>query len=172
MFCDSIMRSLSYLIDIAREDLMAESNAHTTGEEIIALERAALDRWGRGDPGGFLELYGNEITYFDPSTAARIDGHQAMVDYYRPWTGMIQIDRYELLNPRVVVEGDMALLTYNLVNYYLDEHGTEAVGSAWNSTTVFQRRGGTWKSIHSHWSFTRHPKLQDLTLESSERQAG
>jgi hypothetical protein len=43
--------------------------------------------------------------------------------------------RYDL-NPQVVVDGDMALLTYNLVNYVMDTSGAESVGSRWNSTTV------------------------------------
>ncbi len=63
------------------------------------LERGALDRWGKGDPDGFLELYAADITYFDPVTARRIDGHQAMANYYRPWVGKIEIARYEMLNP-------------------------------------------------------------------------
>ena len=137
-------------------------------DRIVRLERAALDRWGKGDPGGFLELYGADITYFDPTTAARLDGHQAMADYYRPWTGKIQIDRYEMVNPQVVVDGQMALLTYNLVNYIRDPQGGESVGSRWNSTTVFQRQGETWKSVHSHWSFTRHQAFQNMSAEASE----
>jgi hypothetical protein len=28
---------------------------------------------------------------------------------------------------------------------------------------------GAWKSIHSHWSFTSHPALQAMTVETSER---
>jgi ketosteroid isomerase-like protein len=144
------------------------ADPRTATEDIVVLERNALDRWGKGDPGGFLELYGAAITYFDPLTAARIDGHHAMVDYYRPWTGKIHIARYEMLNPHVVVDGDMALLTYNLVNYILDGQGVESVGSRWNSTTVFQRRDDRWKSIHSHWSYTRHPAFQNMTAESSE----
>jgi ketosteroid isomerase-like protein len=139
--------------------------------EIIALERAALDRWGRGDPAGFLELYDADVSYFDPSTDQRIDGREAMTSYYRPWTGAIQIDRFDMVNPLVVVDGDMALLTYNLVNYNRDPEGLESVGSRWNSTTVFRREDGAWRSIHSHWSFTRHPKLQELTLETSEQSA-
>ena len=145
-------------------------NAPTGAEQILNLERAALDRWGKGDPDGFLELYGPDITYFDPSTAVRIDGHQAMVDYYRPFTGKIQIARYEMLNPRVVVDGNMALLTYNLVTYARDAQGVESVGSRWNSTTVFQRLGGAWKTLHSHWSYTRHPVFQNLSPEETERQ--
>ena len=144
--------------------------SETESNEIIALERQALDRWGRGDPGGFLELYGEDVTYFDPSIDSRLDGQQTMVEYYRPWTGAIHIARYDMLNPLVVVEGDMALLTYNLVNYDRDATGAEVIGSRWNSTTVFRRVNGSWRSIHSHWSFTRHPALQNLTVESSERQ--
>lgn len=131
----------------------------TTADQIITLERAALDRWGKGDPGGFLELYDTDVTYFDPATAMRIDGHQAMVDYYRPWTGMVQVARYEMLNPRVMVDDTVALLTYNLVNYVRDAQGTELVGTRWNSTVVYQRRGQAWKTVHSHWSFTCHPAL-------------
>jgi ketosteroid isomerase-like protein len=140
----------------------------TSADQILMLERGALDRWGRGDPGGFLELYATDITYFDPVAASRIDGHQAMDNYYRPWVGKIRVTRYEMLNPHVIVDGNMALLTYNLVNYIKDTNGFESVGSRWNSTTVYQRRGDTWKVIHSHWSFTRHPAFQSMTPETSE----
>lgn len=151
---------------------MNSIDTQTTADQLLMLERAALDRWGHGDPGGFLELYADGITYFDPMTAARIDGHPAMEEYYRPWVGKIHIPRYEILNPHVVVDGDMALLTYNLVNYIRDAEGAESVGTRWNSTTVYQRRDGTWKSIHSHWSFTRHPAFQTMTPEESERLGG
>jgi ketosteroid isomerase-like protein len=144
----------------------------TNTERIIMLERGALDRWGKGDPGGFLDLYSTDVTYFDPLTATRIDGHQEMVNYYRPWVGKIKITRYEMLNPQVVVEGGMALLTYNLVNYIQDVEGVETVASCWNSTTVYQQRGGEWKTIHSHWSFTRHIAFQNMSAEASERQGG
>ena len=68
----------------------------------------------------------------------------------------------------VVVDGNMALLTYNLVNYVTDSQGGETVGSRWNSTTVYQRFGDVWKTIHSHWSFTRHPAFQTMTPEATE----
>lgn len=149
---------------------MKTTPATAIADHLIALECAALDRWGNGDPGGFLDLYGADISYFDPLTALRIDGHQAMEDYYRPWTGKIFVARYEMANPQVVVDGDMGLLTYNLVNYMKDEQGVETAGSKWNSTTVFRRIDGSWKSIHSHWSFTRHVAFQNLTAQASENQ--
>ncbi|MCI0692252.1 nuclear transport factor 2 family protein [candidate division KSB1 bacterium] len=85
-----------------------------------------------------------------------------------PDIGKIQIARYEMLNPHVVVDGNMALLTYNLVNYHRDAQGVESVGSCWNSTTVYQYRDDTWKAMHSHWSFTRHVAFQNMTPEASE----
>lgn len=143
-------------------------NDQIAANEILTLERNALDRWGQGDPGGFLELYANDVTYFDPITAKRIEGHRAMVDYYSPWAGKIRIDRYEMLNPQVIVGADMALLTYNLVNYLRDDNGVESVAASWNSTTVYRKIADTWKTIHSHWSFTHHPAFQNMTPESSE----
>ena len=143
-------------------------DVQTSTHQILLLERGALDRWGKGDPGGFLDVYGTRVTYFDPLTATRIDGQQAMVDYYRPWAGKIQIARYEMLNPQVVVDGNMALLTYNLVNYITDAQGVESVGSRWNSTTVYQRRSDGWKTIHSHWSFTSHPAFDAMTAAATE----
>jgi len=151
------------------EDRMMNSvDTRTSTGQILMLERGALDRWGKGDPGGFLDVYAPDVSYFDPVTRSRIDGHEAMADYYRPWVGKIQIARYEMLNPSVIIDGNMALLTYNLVNYVRDAGGVESAGSRWNSTTVYQRRGQSWKAIHSHWSFTRHPAFEGMSPEASE----
>src|SRR6266567_2210218 len=53
-------------------------------KSIIALERGALDRWGKGDPQGYLELYAPDITYFDPTQERRVDGAAAMQTLYGP----------------------------------------------------------------------------------------
>jgi len=41
------------------------------------------------------------------------------------------------LNPSVVVADDIAVLTYNLVNFLRDANGTERLLNRWNSTTVY-----------------------------------
>ena len=139
-----------------------------TAEQIIQLERTALNRWGKGEPAGYSDLYAEDVTYFDPLVPARIDGHNAMIAYYKPWIGQIHVPRYELLTPRVDVSGDMAVLTYNLVNYLQDADGTERTGSCWNCTEVYTLREGSWRIIHSHWSFTAHPAFQNITPAQSE----
>lgn len=123
--------------------------------DVIAAERAALDRWGRGDPGGFLETYAPDITYFDPMQATRIDGLDAMKQLLGPLAGKFKIHRYEMLNVKVQQHGDFAVLTYNVVNYIKEPDGSEKAGPRWNSTSVYRRRDGRWRTIHSHWSFTK-----------------
>lgn len=118
-------------------------------ETIIAMERAALDRWGRGDPSGFLEISAPGVVYFDPYLERRIDGREALTKYYEAIRGKVSISRYELINPRVQHVGDAAVLTFNYVSYggAGDEH-------RWNCTEVYRRAAGRWEIIQTHWSYT------------------
>jgi ketosteroid isomerase-like protein len=127
-------------------------------DPIEALERGALDRWGRGDPGGYLELYARDVTYFDPLREGRIDGLEAMRKLLEPIKGMVKVDRYEMLAPKVSRSGDLALLTYNLVSHARTPDG-KAMTVRWNSSVVYTRSGGSWRILHSHWSLTK-PELK------------
>jgi ketosteroid isomerase-like protein len=127
-------------------------------DHIIALERAALDRWGRGDPEGYLELYARDVTYFDPQRERRIDGLEAMRKALMPIKGMVKIDRYDMLAPKFSRSGDMALLTYNLVSHGRTTDG-KPLTVRWNSSVVYARTDGRWKILHSHWSLTK-PELK------------
>jgi ketosteroid isomerase-like protein len=135
--------------------------------DVIALERAALDRWGKGDPRGFLEIMAPEMTYFDPGQDARIDGLQSMHDLLIPWTGKIRIDRYDMVNPKVQQHGDVALLTFNLLNYRNRSDGSEELFIRWNSTETYCRVDGRWRIIHSHWSFVKPDLKQPLSDETA-----
>lgn len=127
-------------------------------EAILTLERGALERWNRGDVDGCLEIYADDVTYFDPITAQRLDGRAAVEKYFRAFfEGKLDITRYELLGPQVIVDGDLAVLTYNLENYVRAVDGTEKNGTPWNSTQVYRRIAGRWRVVHAHWAFTRHP---------------
>jgi ketosteroid isomerase-like protein len=132
-------------------------------DEIITLERAALDRWGQGDPQGYLEIMAAEVTYFDPTLEARVDGLQAMQDLLVPFTGKIRVDRYDMINPRVQRHGDAALLTFNLASYRRQADGTERLVVRWNSTETYARIDGRWRIIHSHWSYVTPELKQPLS---------
>jgi ketosteroid isomerase-like protein len=122
--------------------------------EVIALERAALDRWGAGDPAGYVELFADDITYFDPLQERRLDGRAAMVALMESIAGKIRVDRYDMMHPVVQQSGDVALLSFNLVSYRTDA-GVERAISSWNSSEAYRRTPEGWRIFHSHWSYIR-----------------
>jgi len=145
----------AFLVAAARLPLAGPAQA----DEVISLERAALDRWGKGDPKGFLETYAPEITYFDPFTQRRVDGIAALTEYYRPITGKIKVLRYEMIGTKVQRHGDVAVLTYNLSSEGVQPDG-KPLTVRWNSSSVYVRMDGKWKVIHSHWSLTTPPNVK------------
>src|SRR5438552_842861 len=132
----------------------ANASAEFQPDTVVALERAALDRWGRGDPQGYIERYAQDVTYFDPMQAKRIDGLAAMQAMLAPIKGKVHVARYEMIGPKVQHFGDVAVLSYNLASYVKPPAG-DTVIVRWNSTAVYARRNGEWKIVHSHWSFTK-----------------
>ena len=124
-------------------------NNQDISSTIISMERAALDRWIRGDPSGFLEICAPDVVYFDPYREKRVDGLEALTALYKEIWGKVLLDRYELLNPRVQVIGEAAVLTFNYVSY----KGTDE--ERWNCTEVYRRDGDRWQIIQTHWSYTQ-----------------
>ena len=118
---------------------------------ILELERGALERWCAGDPSGFLEISDEDVVYFDPMVPERVDGLTALTEYYRPIRGKISAPRFEIINPKVQIIGDAAVLTYNFVSY----GGSEGAEMHWNCTEVYRRTQGQWQIIQTHWSFTQ-----------------
>jgi ketosteroid isomerase-like protein len=131
--------------------------------DVIAQERAALDRWGAGDPSAYLALFDADVTYFDPVQDGRVDGIAAMEALFAPITGKIRVDRYDMLRPLVQQCGEAALLTFNLVSYRTDD-GVERAISRWNATEVYRRTSQGWRICHSHWSYVK-PELKDAVTE-------
>ena len=117
-------------------------------EEIIAMEKAALTRWGNGDPSGFLEISAPEVVYFNPYLASRLDGLDALTEDYERLRGTIFFDRFELIKPLVQFGEDMVVLTFNYVSYRGEQ------SDHWNCTEVYRKIMGAWKIIQSHWSYT------------------
>jgi len=84
----------------------------------------------------------------------RVNGAAALRTLYAPLAGKIKVDSYEMIDPRVQFNGQVALLTFNLLS-----HGRTPAGDPivvrWNSTEVYARSNGKWSIIHSHWSFIK-----------------
>jgi ketosteroid isomerase-like protein len=119
-------------------------------EELLSLERAALVRWSSGDPSGFLEISAPAVTYFDPFQAKRIDGIDALQSYYESLRGSIHAPRFEILDPKVQLHGDTAIMSYQFTCVL--QSGKEL---HWNCSEVFVRHADSWRIVHTHWSMTK-----------------
>ncbi|MBV5265935.1 YybH family protein [Pinisolibacter aquiterrae] len=117
---------------------------------IVALERAALERWCRGDPSGFLEISDTEVGYFEPFVADRLDGLDALTRHYEALRGKIFADDFEMIAPRVVAFGEAAVLSYGFRSRSAGGGETR-----WQASEVWRRRATGWRIVHTHWSLPR-----------------
>jgi ketosteroid isomerase-like protein len=152
---------LGQLLGVVEGPAPAGGDAAAT---IIAMEKRALERWGKGDPGGYFEIMAPSTTYFDPTVAKRVDGMDALHALIDPFQGKIRVERAEMIDPKVQQRGDMAVLTFNLISHGA-RFGDGPKGEVrWNATEVYQRISGQWKIVHSHWSYTT-PVLKERPAE-------
>ncbi|MCL2823002.1 MAG: nuclear transport factor 2 family protein [Polyangiaceae bacterium] len=118
-------------------------------ETILRLERAALERWGKGDPDGFLEISAPDVTYFDPFLEHALVGLDALRGYYALIRGKVFVERFDILEPQVQVVGNVAVLAYRF-----DSWGGGGSAYRWNTTEVYREGDDGWRIIHTHWAFT------------------
>lgn len=118
-------------------------------QKIITTEKAALEKWNKGNPSGFLEICADDVVYFDPFTEKRLDGIENLRKLYESIRGQVRVDKYKMINPVVQSVDNMAVLTYNLISY------TETGFEKWNCTEVYRLDKKEWKIIQTHWSFTK-----------------
>src|SRR5258708_23395683 len=135
-----------------------ESSVEGVAKDIIALERAALDRYIALDAQGYLSLDAPEVTYFDPMTERRVDGLKAMQEWLAPMKNAkvpFTARRYEKIGPQGQHYGDVALLTFNLVNYGKPPNKTEQPLSPWESHQIYRPRHRQWVIVPHHLSFIK-----------------
>jgi ketosteroid isomerase-like protein len=118
--------------------------------DILAQERIGLDRWSAGDAAGYVHSAVDEVTYFDDIGAFnRIDGVEAARSYLA--TLEIPPHQYEVIDPKVQVYGETAILT-------LHYHGLGPDGevlSRWKATSVYRHEADGWHTVHAHWSLIK-----------------
>ena len=119
---------------------------------ILAKERQALDRWSAGDPLGFAVNFAEDATYFDDIAAhTRLDGLEEIKKHLGSLEGKIPAHNYEIVDPKVQVFGEVAILT---IRY----HGSTTDGQPgppWKATSVYHLKNDNWLVVHAHWSLVK-----------------
>jgi ketosteroid isomerase-like protein len=139
-------------------DISPKTSEGVAGE-LMALERAAMERWRKGDPWGFIEISAPEVSYFDTGTPSRLDGLEALKTEYARREGKIHYDVMEFIDPKVQVHGDAAVLSYRFFSTELNPDGSISSRTPWNCTEVFFKIDGKWRIIHTHWSFINGERI-------------
>ncbi len=114
--------------------------------EILRIERASLDGWLKGDPGPMLASLDPQVTFIHVMTDKRLEGAAAVKALFETYRGTPLFENYEIIEPKVVAAGSVAVLTYQLAQ----RNGSTV--KRWNGTQVYERKSGGWKVIHTHWS--------------------
>lgn len=128
---------------------MSDKNSE---QAILAQERRALDRWAQGSPLGYVDGHAGDVTYFDDIGAhRRIDGIVALRHYAASLEGKIPPHRYELVDPKVQVYGDIGIVTLRYEPFGVDGQPLPR----WKATSVYRRTAKEWHVVHAHWSLVK-----------------
>ena len=131
---------------------MQQQTPQEVKQNILDKEKSSLDFWSAGDPVGFGEGFAEDATYFDDIAASsRLDSLQEIKNYFASLAGKITPHDYTLVDPKVQVYDDIAILT-------LQYHPTVAdtiKGLPWKATSVYRFQDGDWKVVHAHWSLIK-----------------
>ncbi len=118
--------------------------------EILAMETKALEIWNTGNPDGYLDIYSQDISYFDPFLEKRLNGFAEIKSAYENIRGTFHVDKYEIIDPVVEVSGTMAVLSFNL-----NSQSGDSIYK-WNCTEIYRKEcDGKWRIIHTHWSLVK-----------------
>ncbi len=116
------------------------------------MERQGLDHWAKGDPLGMSDNFADDITYFDDIGAhSRLNGLEEMQNYLASLDGKIPPHSYELVDPKVQIYDDIAILTLRYQSTSLDGEPDPP----WKATSVYRLIDSEWKVVHAHWSLVK-----------------
>jgi len=104
---------------------------------------------------GLLEIHSvllSTSTYFDDIAAhTRLDGLEEIKKHLGSLEGKIPAHNYEIVDPKVQVFGEVAILT---IRY----HGSTTDGQPgppWKATSVYHLKNDNWLVVHAHWSLVK-----------------
>lgn len=128
----------------------SKAPGQNAAQDVIALERSALDKWAQGNTHGYVEIGAEDVTWFDfnPGPQRRVEGVGALSKLLAPLDGHIPQHTYELADPKVQVYENTAILTFHW-------SGTTRDGQPlgrWKVTSAYHWKDGKWRMVHAHWS--------------------
>jgi len=130
--------------------LFAQSAAPSVEDEIIALTYKLWKAEDDKDMATRNKYTADDYTEFNSDYSTRIEGKTKNFNLSdanaKGGTSLAN----EMLNPKVQVFGDVAILSYNYAGVVKDNSG-KVTGSKAKSTRVYVNMNGTWKLVHANF---------------------
>ncbi len=127
-------------------------------EEVIRLTKAAWAGDMEKNVAASVASLADDYTEFNGDYATRIEGkalNQRLYEGGNKDSGKILAG--EMLNPKVQVYGNTAILTYNYAGISQDKDGKVTPSRA-KSTRVYIKDGNTWKLVHANFAADPLPR--------------
>lgn len=132
--------------------LFAQSTPPSVEDEIIAVTYAA---WKAQMEKNALEanrILADDYTEFNPEASTRLDGKEISVRVSDAvMLGSTKVISAEMLNPKVQVYGDVAILSYNYLGLNQD-HDEKTSSVKAKSTRVYVKINGNWMLVHANFA--------------------
>jgi len=130
--------------------IFAQAAAPTVEEEVIALTYKIWKAENDKDMATRNKYISDDYTEFNSDYATRIDGKTKNFNLSdanaKGGTSLAE----EMLNPKVQIFGDVAILSYNYAGVMKDNTGKVTPVKA-KSTRVYVNMNGTWKLVHANF---------------------
>ncbi len=122
-------------------------------QRIIQIERDAWEALRSKDLAAIGTYFAEDVSIFEYDQAYRIQGKAEVLRGIETWLADSTIRTYQILDPKVQVLGDTAILSY----YFTDAvvTGGREMPHSGKLTVVFVKQGGAWKALHEHVSLNR-----------------
>jgi ketosteroid isomerase-like protein len=132
--------------------LFAQTPVPSTEEEVIALTYKIWKAEMNMDKTEMNKYLADDYTEFNPDYSTRVDGRKLNVALSEALSmNGGKILAAEMLNPKVQVFGDVAILSYNYAGVNKDKDGVVKSNKA-KSTRVYVKISGSWKLVHANFA--------------------
>jgi len=130
--------------------LFAQTPVPSAEDEVIALTYKLWNAENQTDMAFINKHISDDYTEFSPGYSTRVDGKTKNLNLFEanfvPGSSLAA----EMLNPKVQVFGDVAILSYNYTGAIKNSDGTVTTSKA-KSTRVYAKINGTWKLVHANF---------------------
>ena len=122
-------------------------------KEVIAITKAQWAAQSAKKPASvWMKTVADEYTEFNPDSPTRLDGkvlNSRLSDAFSSGSGEFVAD--EMVDEKVQVYGDVAILSYNYVGVTKDHDG-KVESSLAKSTRVYVKMDGKWMLVHANFA--------------------